>query len=226
MNENELKFLWQSASEKLQNSLKINKKNTNEITKLNVQNVLSTMKPKKVFLIIFGVIWVIALASLLSNLLINHLQEASLFFMFSVAILLLLNVFAIAVYIYQIDLINKIDYSEPVLIIQKKISILKISTLNVARILFLQLPVWTIFYWNEKMFVAENWVFVAIQVMVALSFTYFALWLFFNIKYENKNKKWFQLIFRGKEWQPILQSIEFLNQIEEYQENGDERYFY
>lgn len=226
MNENELKFLWQSASEKLQNSLKINKKNTNEITKLNVQNVLSTMKPKKVFLIIFGVIWVIALASLLSNLLINHLQEASLFFMFSVAILLLLNVFAIAVYVYQIDLINKIDYSEPVLIIQKKISILKISTLNVARILFLQLPVWTIFYWNEKMFVAENWVFVAIQVMVALSFTYFALWLFFNIKYENKNKKWFQLIFRGKEWQPILQSIEFLNQIEEYQENGDERYFY
>ena len=47
---------------------------------------------------------------------------------------------------------------------------------------------------------------------------YEVFWRFFNIKYENRNKKWFQLIFRGKEWQPILQSMDLLNQIEQYQE--------
>ena len=87
----------------------------------------------------------------------------------------------------HIDLINKIDYSEPLFIIQKKISILKIFTLSVTPIRFLQLPVWAIFYWNEKMFVDENWVFVAIQIMDASPFTYFALWVFFSVKYENKN---------------------------------------
>ena len=218
MNENELKFLWQSANEKLEDSLTINKKNAEEITKLKVQNVLTTMRPKKKSLIALGIIWVLGLISVMSSLIINHLQEVSLFFLFSIAILILLNVFAIAVYVYQIDLINKVDFGEPVLAIQEKISKLKMSTLNVAKILFLQLPIWTIFYWNEKMFLSENWLFIILKVIVTLSFIYTSLWLFFNIKYENRNKKWFQLIFRGKEWEPILQSMEFLNQIEKYQE--------
>jgi len=41
-------------------------------------------------------------------------------------------------------------------------------------------------------------------------FTVIAIWLFFNIKYENKNKKWFQLIFNGKEWTPLMKSMELL----------------
>jgi hypothetical protein len=118
-------------------------------------------------------------------------------------------------------LINSIDFSEPVLTIQEKISKLKISTLNVTRLLFLQLPLWTTFYWNAKMFVAENWMLWIMQGMVTLSFALVALWLFFNIKYENRNKKWFQWIFRGKEWQPILQSMELLNQIDNYQEQDE-----
>ena len=102
--------------------------------------------------------------------------------------------------------------------LSKILAIEKISTLNVTRILFLQLPVWTTFYWNEKMFAIENLFLWIIQGAVTLSLTYLAVWLFFNIKYENRNKKWFQLIFRGKEWQPILQSMELLNKIEHYQE--------
>ena len=71
------------------------------------------------------------------------------------------------------------------------------------------------------MFVAENWMLWIMQGMVTLSFALVALWLFFNIKYENRNKKWFQWIFRGKEWQPILQSMELLNQIDNYQEQDE-----
>ena len=72
------------------------------------------------------------------------------------------------------------------------------------------------------MFLAENWLLWVLQAIVTISFVYLALWLFFNIKYENRNKKWFKLIFRGKEWQPVLQSMELLNQIEQYQEPGEE----
>jgi len=222
MNENELKLLWQSSNEKLESSLKVNRKNTEDITRLKVQNFLASMKPTKVFTLIVGIIWVIGLGSILSNLIVNHLSEISQFFLISATIQGLLTAFTIGVYLYQLNLINQINFSEPVLSIQEKLSRLKISTLNVTRLLFLQLPLWTIFYWNDKMFVAQNWLLWILQGTVTLSFTYLAFWLFFNIKYENRNKKWFQWIFRGKEWQPILKSMELLNQIGQYQKQGEE----
>lgn len=218
MNENELKLLWQTTNEKLNGSLRVNKKNTDDITRLKAQNVLSSMKPIKIFTLVVGIIWVIGLGSFLTNLIVNHLGEVSPFFLFSATIQVLLTAITIGVYVYQIDIINKIDFSQPVLTIQENVSKLKISTLNVTRLLFLQLPVWTTFYWNEKMFVTENWLLWILQCVVTLFFTNLALWLFFNIKYENRQKKWFQVIFSGKEWQPILQSMELLNQIEQYQE--------
>jgi hypothetical protein len=221
MNEKELKLLWQSTNEKLESSLKVNKINTEEITRLKSQNVLASMKPIKIMTLIVGIIWVIGLGSILGNLIANHLGETNLFFLLSATIQVLLTAIAIGVYVYQLALINSIDFSEPVLTIQEKISKLKISTLNVTRLLFLQLPLWTTFYWNAKMFVAENWMLWIMQGMITLSFALVALWLFFNIKYENRNKKWFQWIFRGKEWQPILQSMELLNQIDNYQEQDE-----
>lgn len=222
MNENELKLLWQSSNEKLEGSLKVNRKNTEDITRLKVQNFLSSMKPIKIFILIVGLLWVAVLGIVIVNLFVSAYDKVSLFFLFSASIQVLLTAIAVAVYIYQIDLINKIDFSETVLTIQEKLSKLKVSTLNITRILFLQLPVWTTFYWNEKMFATENLFLWIIQGIITLSLTYLAVWLFFNIKYENRNKKWFQWIFRGKEWQPILQSLELLNQIEKYQEHGDE----
>jgi hypothetical protein len=215
MNETELKILWQTANQKLESSLKINQKNAEEITKLKVQNFLSSMKPIKKFTLIVGIIWVAALGTLLVNLFFNSSENVSIFFMISASIQGLLTAIAIAVYIYQLDLINKIDFGEPVIEIQSKLSKLKVSTLNVTRILFLQLPVWTTFYWNDKMFSTENILLWIIQGIITLSFIYLAIWLFINIKYENRNKKWIKLIFRGKEWQPILESMELMNQFEE-----------
>ena len=37
-----------------------------------------------------------------------------------------------------------------------------------------------------------------------------------NIKLENKNKPWFKLIFDGKGWQPVIQSMELLEDIKEF----------
>jgi hypothetical protein len=99
---------------------------------------------------------------------------------------------------------------------QEKLVQLRISTLWSARILFLQLPVWTTFWWNETMFTDWNlfqWILTAV---VTVSFTYVSIWLFLNIKYKNRNKKWFQLIFSGKEWTPLMKSMELLEQVEEY----------
>jgi hypothetical protein len=226
MNENELKLLWQAAHTKLEDSLQINRKNTEDITKLKVQNFLSSMKPIKIFTLIVGILWVAILGSTVVHLFINAYDQVSLYFLYAAAIQVVLTAIAVVVYIYQLDLIYRIDFSKPVLNIQENLSKLKVSTLNVTRILFLQLPVWTIFYWNDSMFENGNLFLWIIQVSITLTMSYWAIWLFFNIKFENRDQKWFKLIFSGKEWQPMLQSMELLSQIEGYQgaENENTRH--
>jgi hypothetical protein len=82
--------------------------------------------------------------------------------------------------------------------------------------MFLQLPVWTTFWWNETMLTDWNFLQWSILSLYTGSFTFVALWLFFNIKYENRDKKWFKFIFNGKEWTPLMKSMELLEQVEEY----------
>lgn len=222
MNENEIKNLWQISNEKTESSLFISSKKTEEITRMKAKNMLSSMKPVKIFTLIAGILWTIILGFVIVNLFIHAYDKVSLFFLYSATIQELLTVIAIAVYIYQLKLIYKIDFSEPVLKIQENLSKLKMSTLAVTRVLFLQLPVWTTFYLSESIFVNGNLTLLIIQGIVTLTFTFTAIWLFISIKYENRNKKWFKLIFRGKEWQPILQAMEQISLIDIYKSQESE----
>lgn len=218
MNEIDLKLLWQSASVSLETNILITKKNTEDITKMKAQSFLSSMKPIKVFTIVVGILWVVPLCIVLANLFLYAYDKISLFFLYSAAIQALLTIITIAVYVYQLDLINRIDFSEPVVTLQEKLSKLKISTLRVTRLIFLQLPVWTTFYLSESIFKNGNLALLIVQGFITLSFAVVAIWLFINIKYENRNKKWFKWIFSGKEWQPILRSMELLDQLKDYKE--------
>lgn len=216
MEDNELKLIWKYDDKMLTDSLKVNEKHINKITKLKVHNLLASMRPYKLLAVGVGVVWVGIIGFIIANILMHDLQSVSVFFIISALFQIALTAIAIVVYVYQLYLINNIDFSKPVLEIQKKLTLLKVSTLNVARILFLQLPAWTTFYWNETMFIAENWLLWVIQGIGTLAFTFLAGWLFFNINYENRNKYWFQWIFKGKEWQPIVQAMQLLNQIERF----------
>lgn len=208
--------LWKSYDKKLEESLILNKKNADEITKLKVQSLLKTMRPLKLFIIITGIIWVI----FVDVLIINFFHTASPFLLISALIHVLLTKLAIGIYLYQVILIYQVDISQPVLATQDKLVRLKSSTLWVARLSFLQLPVWTIFYWNKSMFENGNFGLYAIQFMVTVSFVVLSVWLFFNIKYENRNKKWFQLIISGMEWNPVIKSMELYREVEEFKQDN------
>jgi len=204
--------LWKSYEKKLEANLLLNRKNAEDITKMKVQSFLASMQPLKIFAILAGVLWV----GFVDLLIINVFPVANLFFLISAGTQVLLTKLAIGIYLYQTILINQVDSSEPILATQEKIVRLKSSTLWVARFMFLQLPVWTTFYWNNAMLENGNMALLILQAIVTGSFTFLAVWLFFNIKYENREKKWFRLIFRGKEWDPMIKSMELLQQIEEY----------
>jgi len=216
MNEFELKKLWQTTNDKLEENFVISKKNTEDITKLTVHNFIGSMKTFKIFTLLAGLLWVGIGATVLSYIYLNSFLEANKFFIFSASIQVLLTAIALIIYVYQLITIYQVEISDPILQTQEKLAQLKISTLWSARILLLQLPVWTTFWWNPTMLTDWNLLQWTIPVIVTISFTIVALWLFFNIKYENRNKKWFQLIFNGKEWTPLMKSMELLEQVEYY----------
>lgn len=221
MNEIELKMLWQTTQQQLQEGWKLNRANAAEITRMKIDKALSSMRPAKLFALLVGVVWVLVLGGFVGTLFFNTYNSVSPFFLYSAATQVLLTALAIGVYGYQLVLISKVDFSDTVLAIQKRLSRLKMSTLNVTRILFLQLPLWTVFYWNDTMFASGNGWLWTLQAVITAFFAFAAVWLFFNIRFENRDKKWFQWIFRGSEWQPLLYAMELLGQVEEYQQKSE-----
>ena len=208
--------LWKAYDKKLEENLVLNRKNTEEITKLKVQSLISSMKPMKIFILITGILWVI----FVDGVIFNFFNIASPFLIGSAIIHVLLTKLAIGIYLYQLVLIYRVNISEPVLATQDKLVRLKSSTLWVARFSFLQLPLWTIFYWNQSMLENGNLWLYAIQFIVTVSFTLLSIWLFFNINYENVNKKWFRSMMNGIEWTPILKSIELYKEIGEFKKDA------
>ena len=216
MNELELKKLWQTTNDKLDKSIVINKRNTEDITRVKVHSIVGSMKPIKIFMLLLGILWVGIGVIALGSIYLNSFSEANKFFLFSASIQVGLTAVALFVYLYQLITIYQVDITDPIIRTQEKLSGLKISTLWVTRILFLQLPVWTTFWWNETMLTDWSILQWAVTLFFTVSFTFIAIWLFVNIRYENRNKKWFQLIFSGKEWTPLMKSMELLEQVDDY----------
>ena len=212
MEDTEIINLWKSYDKKLEENLLFNKKNAEDITKIKVQSFLSSMKPMKIFIVLFSLLWV----GFVDILIFNIFAVASPFFLVSAAIHVLLTKLAIGIYLYQLILIYQVDINEPILATQEKLVRLRSTTLWISRLLFLQLPVWTTFWWNEVMLREWNVFQWLISGSVTLAFAIAAIWLFFNIKFENKDKKWFRLLFTGIEWNPLIKSMELLSQIDDY----------
>ena|ERR1700761_5862552 len=212
MEDSELINLWKSHNKTLNENLVFNKKNAEEITRMKIRSVIESIRPVKLIAIITGIFWV----GFIDTLIVDLFDRANIYFIISAAGQSLLSTICIAVYVYHLVLIQQVAIDDSVLATQEKIARLKSSTLWVARIAFLQLPLWTTFYWNERMFEHANTGMIVLQVFVTVSFTLLSVWLLLNIKYENRHKKWFRLIFNGPEWKPIIKALDILNQIDEY----------
>lgn len=216
MEDVEILDLWKSYDKRLRESLVLNRQHAEDITKLKVQSFLGSMRPRKQFTFWVGIVWVV----LIDLLIVKLFFIASPFFLISMGIQVLLTKVAIVVYLYQLMLLRQTDISEPILATQERIARLQSSTLWVTRLLFLQTPIWTTFFLSKKMFMTSNVWLILLPIVITAIFTYAAVWLFLNIKYENRNKKWFRLIFKGKEWDPMIKSMELLDQISEYKKEA------
>src|SRR5690349_15354113 len=98
MEDTEIINLWRSYGQKLEESLELNRKNAEEITRLKVRSFLASMKPLKIFTIVVGIIWV----GFVDLLIIKTFPVANWFFIVSAGMQVLLTKLAIIIYLYQL----------------------------------------------------------------------------------------------------------------------------
>lgn len=209
MKEQDILSLWKSYDEKLSEQLIINRHLSTEVTQLKIESLLTSMRPIKVFTIAVGVLWVLAVDVVIFN----SFTVASPFFIVSAFIQVLLTKLAIGIYIYQLVLLDRLDVSTSIVDMQRRIASLRISTLWLPRILLLQLPVWTTFYLTWEMLSHADPGWLVLQFATTFGFLYAALWLFINIRIENRDKRWFRVLFSGKEWTPLMKAGEMMEEI-------------
>ena len=166
----------------------------------------------KMTAILLGILWV----SFLGYLLYYSFEISKIFFVISAGAILLITSAAIFVYAYHIVLINEINNSENVLKTQETIARLQLSTINIARILFLQAPFYCTFWWSTAIIKESPLAFWLISVPVALLFTLGSIWLYKNISLKNVEKKWFKILFNSPEWTTLSSAAAFLEEIDDF----------
>lgn len=223
MEDLELRELWKQYEQQVERANILNLQSW--VLQLQTFEYLQTSKAKsklrgvsrsKQRVIVVGVLWVLFLAFLF----VNSLSWPRIFFAVSVGGILAFNIYAVILYIRHTVLIQSIDNSDSLMDVQQKIAELKASTLQGTRVLFLQAPLYCTFFWNFQWMHDGPMSFWLVSVPVSLLFCVCSVWLYLNIRPEHAGKKWFKLLFSGREWTSVISAGEYLKEIEEYKKNA------
>jgi len=214
METNELIRAWQDSEKSLEKLWTLNLKCIEMVQSQKAKSKLNSLAIFKLFAVALGIIYVLFL-----GLLVYETRLRNLYFSISFGLIILINLIALKVYIKHIILIREINYSENLVITQQKIAALQLSTLSIGRVLWLQLPLWTTWFWNTHWIVYNSLNFWLIPFPITLIFVLLALWLYKNISLENSRKKWFRVLFSSTEWGSIVRAMAFMKEIEAFKKN-------
>ncbi len=219
MDDTQIKNILESYNQKLDQvqilniqSWVLNMKSFETLQKYRAYSKLKSLLNFKLFAVALGILWLLFLGYIFYF----SFEKVGIFFIVSCGAIILFTTLAIAVYLHHVNLISKINNSESVIIAQERITKLKLSTLNITRILFLQAPFYCTFWWTTKMIVASPFSFWFISFPVGLLFTFASIWLYKNISIKNVNKKWFKILFNSPEWNSLERSNSYLEEIKAF----------
>lgn len=220
MEDIELKKMWEASGQQLEQARVLNlqswvvsTRTFEYLQKHKAQSKLNGLSRFKKWMIGFGIIWCLFLLLLLVD---DHFKHF--YFSASVAILAVFNIYAVYAYIKQVILISQINYESSIIDTQKKLTELQVSTVNIVRILFLQAPFYTTFYWSTQ-WMQTDYKFWLITFPISVLILLASLWLYRNISFKNAGKKWFRLLMGTREWTSIIDAKKYLEEIEEFKSN-------
>jgi len=209
-----LSEIWKANDEKLDRTLKLNLYIIDSLQKQKVRSKLGPLATFKFIVAILGIIFAVFIGVLIYG---NQLRN--IYFTLSFTVILLLTVIAIIVYLKHFMLLKRINYSDSITNTQEKLAWLQISTINISRVLILQTPFYSTWFWtSEQMHNAKFWI---ISLPVTLAFTAVSIWLYKNISPRNMDKKWVACFMNvGMEYKSVTQARKFLAELEEFKKDS------
>ncbi len=219
MNDIELKNIWKTYDQKIEEakilnlqSWAVNIKTFEYLQTHKAATILGSLSRYKKVAVILGLLWAFFLGILVYG---NHFKNV--YFTVSVLAIFIFTIIAIAAYVKQIILIGRINYGNSLTDTQEKLTRLKASTIKSIRVIWLQLPFYTTFFWNTE-WMKSDIKFWLITFPVTLIFTFFAIWLYKNISLKNAEKKWLKMLLGNKEWTSLINAKKYLDEIEEFKQ--------
>lgn len=214
MNLEEVQRSWQMQENSLDKLWKLNMRCIEMVQVQKARRKLSKLAIYKSFGIVFGIPYVLLLAAVLYG---NRFTN--IYFSSSVLCILLLTLVAIIAYTRNLLTIRAINYSDNIVETQKRISQLKLSGITTVRIVWLQLPFWSTWFWNSTWMFHEGINFWITAFPITLLLAFGAVWLFQNISLENSKKVWVKFLIGGPELNAVNNAMQFLDEIDEFR-NG------
>lgn len=219
MQDHELKAIWQSYDNTLaqaqvlnMQSWALNFKCFETLQQEKAKGRLRSLIRFKVFAVVLGMIWVCFLSLLVWG---NRFQNP--FFSISVSAIAFFSLYAVWVYLYHIVLISQIRYDGAITETQKKLAGLQSSTFQSTRIIWLQLPFYTTWFWSTEWVLSGDSYFWLIAFPISIIFLGITLYLYRNIRIENMNRKWVKaLMMSGPEYKNLVQSMSFMAEIDDF----------
>ncbi len=209
-----LSEIWKSQDEKLDKTLKLNLYIIDSLQKQKVRSKLGALAIFKFAIAVLGILFAVFLGALIYA---NQLHN--IYFTVSFSMILLLTVIAIVVYLKHFLLLKSINYSDSITNTQEKLAWLQMSTINISRVMILQTPFYSTWFWtNEQMHDAKFW---AISLPVTFIFVIATIWLYKNISPSNIDKKWVAKFMNvGMEYKSVTQARKFLAELEEFKKES------
>ncbi|QNK64602.1 hypothetical protein H7F33_09035 [Pedobacter sp. PAMC26386] len=210
MEEQEIKQLWQSYDRKLEKSLALNYKIIRDMLVDKAAAKIGAFQRSQVFGVVGGILWIIFLGFLISQGLNNS------YFVISVGLIMLFNIFAVAAYIRHLALLDQINVADSVTQSQQKLAMIQTSLNNVGRILILQTPFYCTFYYSDELVAHGGSLFWLIQLVVVTFFVLISIYLYRSLTLKNIHKKWVRKMMESFGGKALMKAMEFLEEIEEY----------
>jgi len=214
MQDDELLSIWKSYDQKMEEVLSINRTLIYELTKGKLNTTINKLRRPKRVLLCMGIPY-----TLLLYLITLVAYQADAFFVtrgFGAIALIMTTI--VILYLYHLYLIDQISNSDDILYVQEKLSSLKLSSFNCARLAVFQLPFWSMCWVSVDALKNSPILYGGVNLAVFLGLTYLSYWLYKRLSIQHADSKVSRFFLSGIEWEPIIQSSNILEQLKEYSE--------
>lgn len=227
MEDIELKKIWQSYDQKLEEAKILNMQswalNLQSFEMLQSHKAKSKLQSLRRLRIVEASLHFLTLLYL-GSFLFSHFSEW--YFAVSAIALILFFLIAFINCIRQLVIIQQVNYSDSIVDIQQKLTRLQSHIIDYVRLTFLCLPTYLAYpiigfkalYDIDivKVF-THNW-FIA-QIIFSLLLIPFCVWMYRQVSYKNMHKKWVKNVIEKSAGTSVSKAMQFIKEIEEFKNN-------